>query len=86
MTTAPNQAFLEKYRKSVWIARCTYAAIMLSFLTVVVVAVTMVMQMEKSKTTFKAIKVTQPISYFDKTYVDESGKEQPGASEPNAGQ
>jgi hypothetical protein len=38
------------------------------------VAVSMVMEMEKSKTSFKAIKVTQPISYFDKTYVEETQK------------
>jgi hypothetical protein len=74
MTTTPNSEFLQKHKKSVWIDRATYAAIMLSFLTVVVVAVSMVMEMEKSKTTFKAIKVTQPISYFDKTYVDDAQK------------
>ena len=81
MTTTPNSEFLQKHKKSVWIARATYAAIMLSFLTVVVVAVSMVMEMEKSKTTFKAIKVTQPISYFDKTYVDESNADKSNVDE-----
>lgn len=81
MTTTPNSEFLQKHKKSVWIARATYAAIMLSFLTVVVVAVSMVMEMEKSKTTFKAIKVTQPISYFDKTYVDASNADKSNVDE-----
>jgi hypothetical protein len=35
MTTSPNTEFLEKHKKSVWIARATYAAIMLSFLHIV---------------------------------------------------
>lgn len=69
-----SQDFKEKHKKAVWTARITYAVIMLSFISIITFAVTTVMQMEKNKTGFKAIKVTQPISFFDNTYVDDKPK------------
>jgi hypothetical protein len=64
----------EKHRKSQLYARLTYAAIILTFLSVCSTAVFFTMQMESKKTGFRAIHVKKPISFFDYTYVDKKQK------------
>jgi hypothetical protein len=67
-----------KHQKAIVNARWAYAAIMILFLTICTVAVVSMMAMEKDKTSFHAIEVKQPISFFDDTYV----KKTPSKSAP----
>jgi hypothetical protein len=64
----------EQHRKSTLYARLTYLTIITTFLTICTVAVLTMMKMEQEKTGFKAIQVTQPISFFDKTYLKKDAK------------
>ena len=59
----------ETHRKSQWFAQCVYGAIIISFVTLCAIAVTVTMNQESHKKGFKAIRVTQPISFIDKTYL-----------------
>jgi hypothetical protein len=72
----------ERHKRAVRNARFVYLAIALSFLSICTVAVTSMMAMEKNKTTFKAIKVAKPISFFDHTYMDDSQQAATKAAEP----
>jgi hypothetical protein len=60
----------EEHRKSALFARLTYAAIIVTFVTLCTVAVVVTMNEERNKKGFRAIKVTQPISFIDRTYLD----------------
>lgn len=62
----------EEHRKSAWFARLTYAGVILTFVTLCTIAVVASMYQEKHKQGFKAITVTQPISFIDRTYMNES--------------
>ncbi len=68
----------EDHKKSKNFAIIAYVGVMMVFMTIIAVAVTVTMQQEASKTSFKAIKVSKPISFFDKTYMnDEASKTTP---------
>jgi nucleoside recognition membrane protein YjiH len=60
-----------EHRRAVVFARFVYAFILLSFIGVCAFAVIFTMNEEKSRSGFKAIKVTAPISFMDRTYMDE---------------
>lgn len=70
MTQALNTK--ERHQSAINNARMVYVAIFIAFVAVCAIAVTAIMASEKQKTGFQAIKVKQPISYFDRTYMDES--------------
>jgi hypothetical protein len=67
----------EKHRRAQWAARFAYVAVMFIFLSICAIAVTSTMQHEREKDGFHAIRVKKPISFFDYTYVDKSGKPKP---------
>jgi hypothetical protein len=79
MTQVLNEK--ERHKSAVNNARFAYIAVFVAFISVCVIAVTAIMAMEKKKTGFHAIKVTQPISYFDRTYMEE-GTAKARPSEP----
>ena len=60
----------EKHRRAQHYARLTYLGIILIFLTICTVAVLTTMSNEEHKTSFRAIHVHKPISFFDYSYVD----------------
>ena len=62
------------HKRSTRFAIITYACVMLSFVTIIGLAVFFSMRNEAQKTGFKAITVSQPISFFDNTYVDKNIK------------
>jgi len=62
------------HKRSTRFAIITYAGVMLSFLTIICLAVFFSMRNEAQKTGFQAITVKQPISFFDNTYVDKNTK------------
>lgn len=66
----------EDHKKAQIFARLTYAGIMLMFLSLCAVAVFVTMQQEKNKDGFRAIEVSQPISFIDKTYLKEDAPQQ----------
>jgi hypothetical protein len=81
MSTAgqPNR---ELHKKAVNNARWFYVIVMATFLTIIVVAVTVTMNIERTKPGFKSIHVKQPISFFDKTYLDDQQKAPAEPSQP----
>jgi len=78
MTTSQQQELspAEKHRRAQLYARLTYAAVIVTFLSVCTVAVVTTMNNERNKEGFKAIHVTKPISFIDYTYVDQKPGEQ----------
>lgn len=64
----------DDHRRAQIFARLTYVGVMLTFLTLCTVAVIVTMKQEKEKEGFKAIKVSQPISFFDKTYLKDEAQ------------
>lgn len=77
----PTQLSPSEHRRAVIFARFVYAFILFSFIGVCAFAVIFTMNEEKSRSGFKAIKVTAPISFMDRTYMDE-GKETPSQETP----
>lgn len=70
MTTSSPQKPLKMPKDAEFIAaRNTYILIFVSFLTVITVAVTITISQESHKTGFQAIETTQPMSFFDRTYM-----------------
>lgn len=77
MTSSQQQLSpAEKHRRAQLYARLTYAAVIVTFLTVCSVAVVTTMNNERNKEGFKAIHVSKPISFVDYTYVDKKPTEQ----------
>lgn len=60
----------EKHRRAQLYARLTYGGIIITFLTVIGVAVSVTMYNESHKEGFRAIHLAKPISFIDYTYVD----------------
>jgi hypothetical protein len=68
---APAISEEDKRRRAIVTARIVYALVFFSFISLCVIAVTVTMAMEKDKPGFQQIKVEKPISYFDRTYMDD---------------
>jgi hypothetical protein len=74
VTSTEKLSVDEKHRRAVKNARWTYIIIFVSFFSVCAMAVVVTSALEREKTGFKAIKVRQPISFIDNTYLAPSQK------------
>ena len=65
----------EQHKRSQRFAIFTYSAVIITFVSICAIAVISTMNAEKNKQGFRAIKVTQPISFIDTTYLDDASAE-----------
>ena len=65
-TTTPQNNHSKQEYYTAWIV---YGLVLGTFVTVATVAVVLTSQRESEKYGFQAIETTQPISFFDKTYM-----------------
>lgn len=77
----------EEARRSTFVARLIYAFVFTMFVSLCVLAVTTTMAMEKTRqqqnrTGFRAITVKRPVSFFDKTYLNDEPAQTPNAQQP----
>ena len=64
------------HQRATRFAVITYAMVIFTFLSIIIIAVVSTMHMESTKTTFHAITVKHPISFIDNTYVDKTPHQQ----------